>query len=221
MRIVRVLETHNHADHVSGHGRFALEHGVPVSIHRLAEAEYPRDVRGRRRADGRLAADQGDVHAGPPARALLLPRRGPSADRRLVADRRCRAARPGGRCAEGAEALFASLRRLTELPDDVEVDPGHTGGSLCGAGLSRDKVSTVGSERLTNHALAIGDLQEFVAHSAAISAPRPPTVERVVALNRGPFLAAQPPLEQLDAPQGQLLDVRPAEAHAEATRPEP
>ena len=41
MRIARVLETHNHADHVSGHGRFALEHGVPVSIHALAEAEYP------------------------------------------------------------------------------------------------------------------------------------------------------------------------------------
>ena len=40
VRIVRVLETHNHADHVSGHGRFALEHGTPVSIHRLAEVEY-------------------------------------------------------------------------------------------------------------------------------------------------------------------------------------
>ena len=54
---------------------------------------------------------------------------------------------------EGAEALFASLKRLAELQDEVEVDPGHTGGSLCGAGLSGDKVSTIGSERLTNHAL--------------------------------------------------------------------
>src|SRR3954453_12275175 len=43
VRIVRVLETHNHADHVSGHGRFALEHDVPVSIHPLAEAKYPHD----------------------------------------------------------------------------------------------------------------------------------------------------------------------------------
>src|ERR1044072_2164157 len=41
LRIVRVLETHTHADHVSGHGRFALEHGVPVSIHPLARPEYP------------------------------------------------------------------------------------------------------------------------------------------------------------------------------------
>ena len=43
LRIVRVLETHTHADHVSGHGRLALEHGVPVSVHPLAEPEYPFD----------------------------------------------------------------------------------------------------------------------------------------------------------------------------------
>ena len=43
VRIVRVLETHTHADHLSGHGRLALEHGVPVSIHPLAAPEYPFD----------------------------------------------------------------------------------------------------------------------------------------------------------------------------------
>src|SRR3954462_11412606 len=43
VRIVRVLETHNHADHVSGHGRFALEHDVPVSIHPLAGAQHRHD----------------------------------------------------------------------------------------------------------------------------------------------------------------------------------
>ncbi|HEY8777976.1 MAG TPA: MBL fold metallo-hydrolase, partial [Gaiellaceae bacterium] len=43
VRIVRVLETHTHADHVSGHGRFALEHGVPTSVHPLAEPEFPFD----------------------------------------------------------------------------------------------------------------------------------------------------------------------------------
>src|SRR5581483_7163608 len=43
VRIVRVLETHTHADHVSGHGRLALEHDVPVSVHEAAEAEYRHD----------------------------------------------------------------------------------------------------------------------------------------------------------------------------------
>src|SRR5581483_309700 len=43
VRVVRVLEPHTHADHVSGHGRLALEHDVPVSVHEAAEAEYPHD----------------------------------------------------------------------------------------------------------------------------------------------------------------------------------
>ena len=43
VRLVRVVETHTHADHVSGHGRLALEHGLPVSIHPAAGAEYPHD----------------------------------------------------------------------------------------------------------------------------------------------------------------------------------
>jgi glyoxylase-like metal-dependent hydrolase (beta-lactamase superfamily II) len=36
VRIVRTIETHTHADHLSGHGRLALEHGVPVSVHHAA-----------------------------------------------------------------------------------------------------------------------------------------------------------------------------------------
>ena len=43
VRIVRTIETHTHADHVSGHGRLALEHGVPVSIYAGAEVDYPHD----------------------------------------------------------------------------------------------------------------------------------------------------------------------------------
>src|SRR5205823_3093894 len=44
VRITRVLETHTHADHLSGHGRFAIEHGLPVSIHPTARPEYPFDA---------------------------------------------------------------------------------------------------------------------------------------------------------------------------------
>jgi glyoxylase-like metal-dependent hydrolase (beta-lactamase superfamily II) len=215
VRIVRVLETHNHADHVSGHGRLALEHNVPISIHALAEVEYPCQTL----ADGdeiavgalRVKAMHTPGHR-PEHCCFLVEGHLLTGDSLLVGD----AARPdlAVDAREGAEDLFHSLERLAGLPDETEIDPGHTGGSLCGAGLSGESVSTLGMERLSNHALQIGDLQEFVAHSAAISAPRPPTVERVVALNRGPLVAAQPPLEMLDEPRGQLLDVRPAEEHA-------
>src|SRR6266508_6220043 len=41
VELVAVLETHTHADHVSGHGTLALERGVPVHVHRLAGADFP------------------------------------------------------------------------------------------------------------------------------------------------------------------------------------
>jgi hydroxyacylglutathione hydrolase len=216
MRIVRVLETHTHADHVSGHGRLALEHGVPVSIHSLAEAEHPHEP----------FADGDEIRVGSTAiRVLHTPGHRPehccflvhghllTGDSLLIGD----AARPdlAVEATEGAEDLFWSLRRLAELPGETEVDPGHVGGSLCATGIGSARVSTIRAERLTNRALTFSDLQEFVADSAGISAPRPPTVESVVGLNRGPFVGAQPPLGELDAVEGQLLDVRPARVFAE------
>ena len=215
LRIVRVLETHTHADHVSGHGRLALEHGVPVSVHPLAEPEYPFDPveDGQEVLVGSLSIRVLHTPGHRPEHCCyLVEGRLLTGDSLLIGD----AARPdlAVGAEEGAENLFHSLQRLLELPDETEVDPGHTGGSLCAAGISGDRTSTIGSEKLTNHALAFGNLQEFVAHSSAIAAPRPPTVDRCVALNRGPFLAAQPPLELLGSAKGQLLDVRSAEAYA-------
>ena len=215
VRIVRVLETHNHADHVSGHGRLALEHEAAVSIHALAEVDYPCDTLadGDELAVGSLSVKVMHTPGHRPEHCcFLVEGHLLTGDSLLIGD----AARPdlAIEAREGAEDLFRSLERLAGLPDETEIDPGHTGGSLCGASLSSEKVSTLGLERLSNDALRIDDAQEFVARSAGISAPRPPTTERVVALNRGPFLAAQPPLEQLKAPRGQLLDVRPAGQYA-------
>src|SRR5207237_5823046 len=44
VRLACVLETHTHADHVSGHGRLALEHGVPVRVHEVAGATFPHEA---------------------------------------------------------------------------------------------------------------------------------------------------------------------------------
>jgi rhodanese-related sulfurtransferase len=114
----------------------------------------------------------------------------------------------------GAEGLFHSLQRLLELPDAVAVYPGHVAGSLCGTGMSSDPSSTIGAERRGNHALEYTDAIDFVNASAAIATPRPPNMERIVELNRGPWLAGQPPLEDVDAWDGTVLDVRPPEQFA-------
>ena len=215
VRIVQVLETHTHADHLSGHGRLALEQGLPVSIHPIAEPEYPFDP----------VEDGDELRVGELAiRVIHTPGHRPehccylvdghllTGDSLLIGD----AARPdlAVDAREGAEGLYGSLQRLVELPDATEVDPGHVAGSLCATGISSALSSTIGFERLSNRALSYPDLQEFVAATATVSAPRPPTVERVVALNRGPFMGASPPLEPLESFEGQVLDVRPAHEYA-------
>jgi hydroxyacylglutathione hydrolase len=229
-RIVRTVETHTHADHLSGHGRLALEDGIPVSIHVAAEVEYPHDAL----EDGDEIA-LGDVVL----RCIHTPGHRPehccfavidrsrgddpwlvlTGDSLFVGD----AARPdlAVEAREGAEGLFSSLRRLVGLGDGVEVYPGHVAGSLCGKAMSSKASTTIGFERRFNPALAFDDIAEFIADSASIAAPRPPNIERIVALNRGAFVGAAPqPPKLIAAPEGaQVLDVRTTVEFAEGHVP--
>jgi hydroxyacylglutathione hydrolase len=222
VRIVRVLETHTHADHVSGHGRLALEHGIPISIHAAAEAKYPHDA----------LADGDELEAGNVVlRCLHTPGHRPEHSCFAVIDRSRAdepwllltgdslfvgdAARPdlAVEAREGAEGMFHSLRRLLELPDGVEVYPGHVAGSLCGRAMSSKASTTIGFERRFNPLLTIPELETFVAESTANGAPKPPNVARIVGLNRGPLLGRQQDVTEVaEPPEGaQLLDVRSVE----------
>ncbi len=105
------------------------------------------------------------------------------------------------------------------LPDAMAVYPGHVAGSLCGIHMSEAHSSSIGLEKQTNHALH-SNLHEFVEESASLTTPKPPTTERVVALNRGPWVGARPALTELDAPDETLvLDVRPIDVFAAGHRP--
>jgi hydroxyacylglutathione hydrolase len=223
VRIVRVLETHTHADHVSGHGRLALEHDVPVSIHPAAEPEFPFD----------LLDDGATIELGPVClRVLHTPGHRPehccfevidrergdepwltlTGDSLFVGD----AARPdlASEAAEGARGLYHSLQRLMRLEDGVEIYPGHVSGSLCGTGMSSKASSTIGFERRFNQKLRVTDEEEFVTE-AIKTGVRPPNMDRIVALNRGPFVGAPEPLQQLNGGgSGAVLDVRSADEFA-------
>jgi hydroxyacylglutathione hydrolase len=230
VRIARTIETHTHADHISGHGRLALEHGVPVSIHPAAEAAYAHDpmedgdeiavgqvvlrcihTPGHRPEHCCLAVS--DLSRGPEPWIVL------TGDSLFVGD----AARPdlAVDAREGAEGLFHSLRRLVELGDGVEVYPGHVAGSLCGKAMSSKASTTIGFERRFNRALAYDDVALFVAESAAISAPRPPNMERIVEMNRGSFVGEQPEPPELPAPANgmRVLDVKPVTDFADGHFP--
>ena len=145
VRIEHVLETHTHADHVSGHGRLAAATGAAIHIHRLAAPAYDHDP-----FDDGWVLELGRVHV----RALHVPGHRPEHSAFLLTDGE-RAHEPWavltgdslfvGDIArpdlavekeEGAREMFHSLHdRLLALPDETEVLPGH------------GKPTTIGRER--------------------------------------------------------------------------
>ena len=235
VRIGHVLETHNHADHVSGHGRLAHSTGATIHIHELAAAEYEHEPF----ADG-WALEIGDLRI----EALHTPGHRPEHTCFLLSD----ASRGGTPWAvlsgdslfigdvarpdlaveprEGAADIFRSLHeRLLTLDDEVEVWPGHLGGSLCGgSGLDLKNSSTIGFERRHNRALAIADEAEFVEDAVGSLGDKPPNIERIVSLNRGPLVdefghpAPMTPheVEQAVAGGAAVIDIRTNDQFDEA-----
>jgi len=199
VRIGHVLETHNHADHVSGHGRLARSTGATIHIHELAAAEYEHEPF----ADG-WVLELGELRV----EAIHTPGHRPEHSCFLLSD----AGRGGAPWAllggdslfigdvarpdlaieprQGAIEIFRSLHdRLLTLDDAVEVWPGHLGGSLCGSSdIDLKPSSTIGFERRHNPALAIADEAEFVERQLGSLGDKPPNIERIVALNGGPLV---------------------------------
>jgi hydroxyacylglutathione hydrolase len=225
--IEHIFETHNHADHVSGHGRLAAATGAAIHIHREATPDYDH-----------VPFDDGDEFAlgSLVVRALHTPGHRPEHTAFALVDRD-RSEKPWAvltgdtlfvgdvarpdlaiEKAEGARGIFHSLRdQLLSLDNDVEVWPGHLGGSMCGGpGMNMKISSTIGYERANNPVLSIDDEEEFVAQALAKLGPQPPNFKAIVELNRGPLLTdgvelhplAPRQVEQKRAEGALLVDVR-------------
>ena len=194
--IEHVLETHTHADHVSGHGRLAAATGATIHVHRESQAAYE-----HARFDDGWTLELGSLRV----QALHTPGHRPehtafvlvdtargeepwavlTGDSLFVGD----IARPdlAVEPEEGARDIFSSLtERLLALPAETEVWPGHLGGSLCGGpGMDMKIASTIGFERAHNELLALSDEDEFVRRAIGSLAPQPPNFRAIVELNRG------------------------------------
>jgi glyoxylase-like metal-dependent hydrolase (beta-lactamase superfamily II)/rhodanese-related sulfurtransferase len=200
VHIEHILETHNHADHVSGHGRLAAATGATIHIHREAAPDY----------DHEPFDDGWELRLGSlVVRALHTPGHRPehtafalvdtarssepwallSGDTLFVGD----IARPDLAVdkEDGARGIFRSLNdKLLSLPDTTEVWPGHLGGSMCGGpGMDLKVASTIGYERANQELLRLDDEDEFVERTTSALGPQPPNFQNIVALNRGPLVA--------------------------------
>jgi glyoxylase-like metal-dependent hydrolase (beta-lactamase superfamily II)/rhodanese-related sulfurtransferase len=224
VRIEHVLETHNHADHVSGHGRLVSATGARIHIHRDAEPDYDHEP-----FDDGWELDLGSLRV----RALHTPGHRPehtafalidtergdepwavlSGDSLFVGD----IARPDLAVdkEEGARGIFRSLHgKLLALPDTAEVWPAHLGGSLCGGpGMNLKVSSTIGFERAHQELLRLDGEDEFVREATAGLGPQPPNFRNIVALNRGPLVMEVPeahPLtpRQVEQAGALVVDVR-------------
>jgi glyoxylase-like metal-dependent hydrolase (beta-lactamase superfamily II)/rhodanese-related sulfurtransferase len=196
LTIEHVIDTHDHADHVSGRPRLVAATGARSHRPDIDGEFVDRLVPGEEITVGALRI-----------RAIATPGHRPehltftvtdlsrsdepwmvlSGDSLLVGD----IARPdlAVDATEGARALHGSLQQLLGLGDHVELWPAHVGGSLCGgAGLSGKTSSTIGFERRSDPLLMM-DEDQFVDSLTKSLPSRPPNIDRVVSLNRGRAVA--------------------------------
>lgn len=198
--ITCVLETHLHADFVSGHLDLADETGATIYAPAAGRCAFPHE----------RVAEGDEVHLGNVTfRVIETPGHTPehvcyvatdtsrgstpvalfSGDTLFAGD----VGRPDlfpGRAEELAEALFENLHaKVLALPDECEVYPAHGMGSLCGRAISAKRTTTIGYEKKYNYALRMVDRDEFVRALTSHMPAAPDHFARCSEINRaGPAL---------------------------------
>jgi glyoxylase-like metal-dependent hydrolase (beta-lactamase superfamily II)/rhodanese-related sulfurtransferase len=205
------VETHLHADFVSGHKELAARTGAEIVFGAKAAAALPH--RGVRDGDEirlgrvRLRFIETPGHTPESISVLVintdvstLPQKVLTGDTLFIGD----VGRPDLAGARGytpeqmAAMLYDSLHdKLLKLPDDVEVYPAHGAGSMCGRNISQETSSTIGEQRRSNYALQPMSKDEFVRAMTTGLAPAPDYFAHDAEYNR----AGAPPIKDLARPR--------------------
>ena len=207
MEVKAVIETHNHADHIAGHGEIARRTGADIYVHELAGVEYPhknlkdgdvlrfgvaklRVIHTPGHRPEHIALAVADTSRGDEPWLVL------TGDSLFIGDvARPDLAVPGE---QGASTLYNSIfERLMKLDDGVEVYPAHVAGSLCGRGMSAKTSSTIGYERKYNPAAAPRSREQFVQDMNENLPQRPPNMYNIVERNRQDYAREEAPLRPI------------------------
>ncbi|MDQ3175113.1 MAG: MBL fold metallo-hydrolase [Acidobacteriota bacterium] len=234
LKIKYVIETHLHADFVSGHRELAARTGAEIVFSEKAGATLPhRAVReGDEITIGKLVLRIIETPGHTPESVSVLvidtevspqPRKVFTGDTLFIGD----VGRPdltGGRGYTPqmmAGMMYDSLhQKLLQLSDDVEVYPAHGAGSMCGRNISKQTSSTIGEQKILNYALKPMSKDEFIRMMTSELPAAPAYFSRDAEINRQgaaplaalPKPAALSPLEVAEMiSQGYVvLDVRSA-----------
>jgi hydroxyacylglutathione hydrolase len=197
LTIKYVVETHLHADFVSGHRELADRTGAKIYFGAAADAKFPhaavRDGDQIRMGKVSLRFLETPGHT-PESVSIVVTDHAVSdepvsvltGDTMFIGD----VGRPdllGGRMSaqDLASMLYDSLhQKLLRLPDATAVYPAHGAGSLCGRNISSETSSTIGQQRQFNYALRPMSREEFVALTTADLPEAPAYFSRDVQMNR-------------------------------------
>jgi hydroxyacylglutathione hydrolase len=242
LKIKHIIETHLHADFVSGHHELAERTGARIYLGDGSGATFPH-----------TAVKDGDSLQFGNCRFDFLQTPGHTLESVCIAmtdlgtdSARPRAVFTGDTLFVGdvgrpdlsgdhtpqdlAAMLYRSLHeKLLRLPDETEIFPAHGAGSLCGRQMSSERSSTIGKERRANYALQAKTCEEFIHLLTDSLPPRPEYFGRGVELNRQgaaalgqlppPVPVRAPDVRRLQAEGAIALDTRPAMQFAVAHVP--
>jgi hydroxyacylglutathione hydrolase len=241
LKIAHIIETHLHADFVSGHRELAERTGAQIYLGAEAGATFPHTpVRdGDSIQFGKCRFD----FFGTPGHTIesvciaMTDLASPSSPRAVFTGDTLFVGDVGRPDLSGdhtpqelAAMLYTSLHdKLLKLPDETEIFPAHGAGSLCGRQMGSERSSTIGKERRTNYALQARDCEEFIRLLTEGLPPRPEYFGREVELNRQgaaaidqippPVPVRAPEVFRLQSEGAVALDTRPAMQFAVAHVP--
>ena len=241
LKIEHIIETHLHADFVSGHHELAERTGARIYLGQDAHATFPhtaiKDGDTLQFGNARFNFLHTPGHTIEGVCAVLTDLASPAAPRAVFTGDTLFVGDVGRPDLSGdhtpqelAAMLYQSLHeKLLRLPDDTEIFPAHGAGSLCGRQMGSERSSTIGKQRRTNYALLARTQEEFIHLLTDSLPPRPEYFGRDVELNRHgassindlpapkPLLA--PEVLRLQSEGAIVLDTRPAMEFAVAHVP--